>query len=133
MVFKMLGREQAWEKSVEGMSDAVGRPHQIFVTQSRALAEKVQEFYYKMYNSTKASRARAAEGESAQRDGPLDTIEEDEEDYEMFDLDEEESWRSGLPPSFKELQDCHFPLFLTFDGVCISFPSPIFGFSQRPV
>ena len=36
----------------------------------------------------------------------------------MSDPDGAEAMRDDLPETFSELQDCHFPLFITVDTVC---------------
>ena len=47
MLFKMLGIERAWESHRETMP----KPRQLFVTQSRVLAEKVEEYFAKLLES----------------------------------------------------------------------------------
>lgn len=108
MLFKMLGIEQTWDDMAGSYSEVMPRPRQLFVTQSRVLAEKVQEYFYKLYNSRAAAR-RPKSGLSGFN--PRHT------GQEMFDLDEEEFWRDDLPQKFTQLEDKHFPLFLTFDRV----------------
>ena len=44
MVFKMIGIERMWRSLEEGITEMMPRPRQLFVTQSRILAEKVEEY-----------------------------------------------------------------------------------------
>jgi len=97
MLFKMLGVERS------SASLSSKKIRQVFVTQSRVLAERVQEYYTKLARSS-ASSARS-EGESKQRA------------TQLIELDDEDDSQSGLPKKFSELTDDHFPLFLTFDKV----------------
>ena len=105
----MLGIERAWDGVQESLDADIPRPRQVFVTQSRVLAEKVEEYYRKLAESHAA--ASRTEEESAQ----LGTRKA--EDRALVDQDEEEFWRGTLPKKFGDLTDEHFPLFVTFDHV----------------
>lgn len=48
MLFKMLGIERSFQLM---QNDDMHRPRQMFVTQSRVLAEKVKEFFMKLHES----------------------------------------------------------------------------------
>jgi hypothetical protein len=102
MLFKMLGIERSWEMNREMHA----RPRQIFVTQSRVLASKVEEYFTKLLESLAAAHGSAEEVERAAK-----AMER------LVDEDEEENWRGTLPPSFSQLEDNHFPLFVTYDRV----------------
>lgn len=39
----------------------------------------------------------------------------------LFNLDEEVDNRGDLPERYSDLTDAHFPLFVTYDQVCIYF------------
>jgi len=110
MLFKMLGLERAWEFRRESMP----KPRQIFVTQSRVLAGKVEEYFTKLLESLSTAGSspkdlvKAAEAKKLLR-----------EDDVLVDVDDEPEWRSDLPSSYLQLRDEHFPLFLTFDRVCL--------------
>lgn len=112
MLFKMLGIERAWDSVRRSVDENIPRPRQVFVTQSRVLAEKVEEYYKKLAESHIAA-TRSAE-ESAQ----LGANKENPENRALVDQDEEELWRGSLPKKFSDLEDEHFPLFVTFDHVC---------------
>ncbi|TCD62368.1 hypothetical protein EIP91_006977 [Steccherinum ochraceum] len=109
MIFKMLGIERTWEQTKEVFENAVSRPRQLFVTQSKVLAEKVEEYYAKL------SQSLAAEQRSTQESTKLST---DKEQKGLVDRDEEDLHRGELPKRFGELEDKHFPLFLTYDQLC---------------
>ena len=48
MLFKMLGIERAW---VMHSGEDIPKPRQLFVTQSRVLAGKVEEYFLKLLDS----------------------------------------------------------------------------------
>ena len=104
MLFKMLGIQRAWQQ----YPDMGPKPRQIFVTQSRVLAAKVEEYFATLMSSLEA------EGYSPEE---LRRRERDAEEIEFVDQDDNEQWRSDLPERFSELLDKHFPLFITYDRV----------------
>ncbi|CAE6379695.1 unnamed protein product, partial [Rhizoctonia solani] len=112
ILFKMIGIEKLFEQ-MEGVT----KPRQVFVTQSRVLAQRVQEYYQSLVRSSsgvvdKDSRA-------------------DEQDEEVLaDLDDEDSSTFGLPPKYSMLEEKHFPLFVTYDQLC-SLLEADFGFQFR--
>ena len=106
MLFKLVGIERA-SKQFPEMWD---KPRQIFVTQSRVLATKVEEYYSKLMLSVEAASYTPEELRKMSQ-----AI---EKEMELIDLDDEEQWRSDLPIRFSELEDKHFPLFITYKRVC---------------
>ena len=116
MVFKMLGIERTWEQKREEFSGVIPRPRQMFVTQSRVLAEKVEEYYGKL------SQSLAAEQRSSKESSQLAA---EKEQMGMVDRDEEEVYHGKLPKRFGELEDKHFPLFLTYDQVTSGLFPPV--------
>ena len=54
MIFKMLGIERTWEQNKEIFESTMSRPRQLFVTQSKVLAEKVAEYYANLSQSLAA-------------------------------------------------------------------------------
>jgi hypothetical protein len=108
MLLKMLALERTWQLQGPAKS-AMRRPRQVFVTQSRILAGKVEEYFDQLSESLACSSW--SEGEIAKLKstsvGP----------QRMTNAEEEEHWRSDLPVRFSELRDEHFPLFVTFDKV----------------
>ncbi|KAH9931251.1 uncharacterized protein B0H18DRAFT_929734 [Fomitopsis serialis] len=110
MLFKMLGIERSWQ-ACEG---ALVKPRQVFVTQSRVLAEKVQEFFAKLHGSLLMADKSPEELRSMKTTRNL----QQDHDQDLVDLDEEVQYRGDLPQRFSELADEHFPLFVTFDQLC---------------
>ena len=111
MLFKMLAIQRIWQQ----YHDMGPRPRQLFITQSRVLAAKVQEYFAKLmlpYETTKPplEELRATETDS-------------EQEMELPDHDYNEQWRSDLPEKFSKLKDEHFPLFITYDRVWASISS----------
>jgi hypothetical protein len=105
MLFKMLGIERAWKQ----FPDMWDRPRQIFVTQSRVLATKVEEYFSKLMLSVDA--ASYSPNELREKAKNID------KEMEFIDLDDVGQWRSDLPAKFTELTDGNFPLFITYDQV----------------
>jgi len=100
MLFKMFGVEQ---------SSGVQKPRQVFITQSRVLAERVQEYYIRLVQSLASGRKNQEEA--------TDTTQSTQVEKQLLELDEEDHSQSHLPKKFSELMDDHFPLFVTFDKV----------------
>ncbi|KAG6859929.1 hypothetical protein C0995_001823 [Termitomyces sp. Mi166 len=120
MLFKMLWIERTFQMN----SDDVSKPRQIFVTKSRVLAGKVEEYFMKLLESLKVS------SQSPENLQKLVLAKRNQvDDDNLIDLDDEDNWRSDLP-KFSELQDSHFPLFLTFDRLCDLIEAD-FGASER--
>lgn len=100
MLFKILGIERAWKDYRQVLEGSVSRPRQIFLTQSRMLASKVEEYYGKL-TVTQGLDPRTTRHHAEP----------------FVNQDEETEWRSDLPCRFGELEDKHFPLFITFGDV----------------
>ena len=111
MLFKMLGIERSWEKVQEEFAGTIPRPRQMFVTQSRVLAERVEEYYTKLVESHEASQR------SAQESTAIADAKKDRRAQGLVNRDEEEIYRGSLPKCYGDLEDKHFPLFVTFDQV----------------
>jgi hypothetical protein len=111
MLFKMLGIENSWQQNSELRPE---RPRQLFVTQSRMLADKVEEYFIKLLQSLVLP---------TQNKSDISDILERQRNREeagLVDQDEALNWREDLPQKFSELQDSHFPMFITFDKVCFT-------------
>lgn len=107
ILFKILGIERAWTS----LKQTIPKPRQMFVTKSRFLAEKVKESFERYYASfvtdvTFDQRSRQVSG--------LDGLSR----RAMINMEEEAQWENNLPERLGELEDRHFPLFITFDQVC---------------
>ncbi|KDN37502.1 hypothetical protein RSAG8_10101, partial [Rhizoctonia solani AG-8 WAC10335] len=112
ILFKMIGIEKLFEQ-MEG----VAKPRQVFVTQSRVLAQRVQEYYQSLVRSSSGT----VNSDSR----------EDEQDEEVLaDLDDEDASTFGLPTKYSMLEDKHFPMFVTYDQLC-SLLEADFGFQFR--
>ncbi|KAK0198135.1 hypothetical protein F5146DRAFT_995722 [Armillaria mellea] len=109
MLFKML----LVERTFQLMESDLPRPRQVFVTKSRMLAKKVQEYFSKLSSSLAMASQTFAE---LMRLPKSDQYQEDE--VGLVDVDDIVDWRSDLPAKFSELEEKHFPLFITFDGLC---------------
>jgi hypothetical protein len=108
MLFKMLLRER--------ISRGLGGPkvRQVFVTQSRVLAERVEEYFNNLIQSYAGNLQSTEEREWR-------ATKRKEIEKNLVELDEEDDSASNLPLRFSELEDKHFPLFLTFDKARHSF------------
>lgn len=108
MLFKMLGIECAWKKS----PDMWDKPRQLFVTQSRVLATKVEEYFSKLMLSLAAASYSPEELQKMAKNL--------EKEMEFIDLDDIDQWQPNLPKTrkFSDLSDDSFPLFITYDSVC---------------
>jgi len=105
MLFKMLGVECVWKR----FPDMWNKPRQIFVTQSRVLATKVEEYFSKLMLSLAAASYSPEELQKMAKNI--------EKEMELIDLDDDNQWRSDLPRKFSELVDENFPLFITYEQV----------------
>ena len=106
MLYKMLGIERAWEQ----FPDMWDRPRQIFVTQSRVLATKVEEYFSQYMLSLKAASYSTEELREMGANF--------EKEMKLIDMDDIEEWRPDLPMRFSNLTPEHFPLFITYSQVC---------------
>jgi hypothetical protein len=100
MLFKMFSIEQ---------SSAIQKHRQVFITQSRVLAERVQEYYIRLAQSLATGRKNQGE--------TINITQDTRPEKKLMELDEEDHSQSQLPKKFSELADSHFPLFITFDKV----------------
>jgi hypothetical protein len=108
MLFKMLGIERAYSM----ISEDSAHPRQVFITKSRVLVRKVEESFFKYLESLYAGSS--GHQNTFQRIRNFDVDASDE--FHIIENDNEE-WRSDLPQRYSELEDNHFPLFITFDEV----------------
>ncbi|KAJ7139395.1 hypothetical protein C8R44DRAFT_867547 [Mycena epipterygia] len=102
MLYKMLLVEASSEPSASPTSIS----RQLFVTQSRILADKVGEHFAKLLGGYRPSAV--SENIKAAKKA----------DRALVDIDEENDWRSDLPKKYSDLQDADFPLFVSFDQLC---------------
>lgn len=110
MLFKIFGIERSARLQ---HAEILKKPRQLFVTQSRVLAGRVKDYFDKLSDFLCAATAKSLTdlkelGHS---------YEEIQHDDDLGDPEDDEEWRDDLPKRFSELEDKHFPLFLTFDKV----------------
>ncbi|KAJ7877510.1 hypothetical protein B0H13DRAFT_2053786, partial [Mycena leptocephala] len=98
MLYKMLLIEASSELS----TPETRKSRQLFVTQSRMLADKVREYFAKLLGGYQPS-AISENFKAARR-----------ADRALVDV-EESDWRIDLPKKYSDLQDTDFPLFVSFD------------------
>ncbi|KAG5636544.1 hypothetical protein H0H81_007674 [Sphagnurus paluster] len=110
MLFKMLWIERTFQLNNQDLV----KPRQIFVTKSRVLAGKVEEYFLKLLESLKTASQSAEELQKLVQAKKKAQAEE----VNLVDIDDEDDWRGDLPSKFSELQGIHFPLFITFDRLC---------------
>ena len=107
IVFKIFGIERAWQNR-----GSIGpRPRQLFITKSQLLADKVEQEYVNLLLSLYAGP-----------DTPQYVCErirhwKSHRKEKVSDPDDAEGMRDDLPKKFSELQDSHFPLFVTVENV----------------
>ncbi|KAI6011658.1 hypothetical protein BKA83DRAFT_4482953 [Pisolithus microcarpus] len=104
MLFKMLGIQRAWQ--LQSAGSGMPRPRQIFVTKSPVLADKVEEYFVKLMDSLSLAVCTLEE---------LAKLPSRNTDRGLVDNDDVPDSQSGIPQRYSELEDHHFPLFLTFD------------------
>ncbi|KZP15184.1 P-loop containing nucleoside triphosphate hydrolase protein [Athelia psychrophila] len=120
MMFKMLGMENAWKTLA---SDDLPPIRQIFVTKSRILAGKVQEYFSSLLESLDIGTKSLHELADLAKEEPVG-----EEDIDQMDPDDDNTdWQKHLPARFSELKDEHFPLFTTTDRLFQMIEADIFG------
>jgi len=107
MMFKMLLIDRTHQIAAKDLA----KPRQLFVTQSRVLAMKVQEYFSRLTNSLSISAS------SVQQLHELQDVRTSTADIDLIDADDIVNWRSDLPTRFSELTDNHFPVITTVDQV----------------
>lgn len=101
MVIRMLMREQTQ------------KCRQVFVTQSKILAARVQDYFYKVKETMETAAMSIDDIRRIAATKP--SLVKEEED--LMNLNEDEDTRVDLPARYSELEDAHFPLFVTFNQV----------------
>ncbi|KAG6332615.1 hypothetical protein ID866_6474 [Astraeus odoratus] len=105
MLFKMLGIQRAWQLHSES-SGSTPRPRQIFVTKSKVLATKVEEYFTKLLESLPLAGCTLED---------LAKLKSRNMDRGLVDVEDDPDIQSGIPKRYSDLEDHHFPLFVTFD------------------
>src|SRR6266511_5132660 len=107
MLFKMLLIEREYQLSDRSRQP----PRQMFVTKSRVLARKVEEHFTTYLSSLSFASYTEEHSPSVKyNEGGAD-------EENLLNEDDDTKWRNDLPENFTDLEDNHFPLFITFDHV----------------
>ncbi|KAF9229832.1 hypothetical protein BS17DRAFT_744362 [Gyrodon lividus] len=114
MLFKMLGIQRAWELQTSGMP----KPRQIFVTKSRVLVTKVEEYFTKLLESLALAGCSLEE---------LKRLKARNTEVGLVDLDDLPEDQSGIPRKYTALEQKHFPLFVTFDKLAKMIAADVLG------
>lgn len=101
MVFKMLGIEL--NDRVAQRERATPKLRQLFLTQSHVLASRVSEYYQQLIQAVDSTNSISPKSTDA--------------DEGLLVLEENNDERADLPAKFSDLEDKHFPLFVTFDQI----------------
>ncbi|KAG7450850.1 uncharacterized protein BT62DRAFT_1001665 [Guyanagaster necrorhizus] len=108
MLFKML----LIERTFQLMESDLPRPRQVFITKSRVLAKKVQEYFVKLSSSLTIASQPSVDLMNLPRAPQYHA------DLGLVHADDIADWRIDLPAKYSDLKEKHFPLFITFDGLC---------------
>ncbi|KAG8980866.1 hypothetical protein FRB93_008909 [Tulasnella sp. JGI-2019a] len=106
MLFKMIALERAAQQHGTKI-------RQIFVTQSRILARRVEDYFRKLV-ATSRPTSTGPGGGSPKQDQQVGS----QSMEGLIGYDNEADDDERLPSRWSELQDHHFPLFLTFNQLC---------------
>ncbi|KAG2034294.1 hypothetical protein BDR03DRAFT_1093813 [Suillus americanus] len=112
MLFKILGIQRAWELSATDMP----KPRQIFVTKSRMLATNVEEYFTRLLESL------ALAGHTLPEIAKLKA-----QSIENDLIDPDDAPEMNIPARYSQLEDKHFPLFVTFDQLAKMIAADIFN------
>ncbi len=99
------------ERTFRVTESGLPHPRQIFITKSRILAKKAQEYFEKLTNSLAVASQLSVDPTNLTRVPQYQT------DLGVIDVDDVVDWRTDLPRKYSELEEKHFPLFITFDSV----------------
>lgn len=105
MLFRMISLEQMPMKGLER------KVRQLFVTQSRVLAGRVNEYFAQLLRSLDTADLSIDQIKATKRDNKRDLH------VDLVDLDDDYQAKADLPARFSDLEDRHFPLFLSFEQV----------------
>ncbi|KAF9231325.1 hypothetical protein BU15DRAFT_82546 [Melanogaster broomeanus] len=122
MLFKMLGIQRAWEMQMSGTT--MPKPRQIFVTKSRVLASKVEEYFTKLLESL-ALAGYSLEQLKQMKDRTTTQAEG------LVDPDDIPEDKSGIPMRYSALEASHFPLFVTFDKLVRMIAADVLSVNDR--
>ncbi|KAG1738631.1 P-loop containing nucleoside triphosphate hydrolase protein [Suillus paluster] len=113
MLFKILGIQRAWESSGIDMP----KPRQIFVTKYRTLATKAGEYFSRFLESLALADSTLQELAKLKAQSILD---------DLVDIDDVPESQMNIPMRYSQLEDKHFPLFVTFDQLAKMIAADVF-------
>ncbi|KAG1738617.1 uncharacterized protein EDB91DRAFT_1249139 [Suillus paluster] len=113
MLYKILGIQRAWESSGIDMP----KPRQIFVTKSRTLATKVGEDFTRLLKSLTSAGSTLQELAKLKAQSILN---------DLVDHDDAPESQMNIPMRYSQLEDKHFPLFVTFDQLAKMIAADVF-------
>lgn len=111
MIFKMLANERTWVDLYQG---TMGKPRQLFMTQSHVLAQKVEEYFARLMQGFATENLSMSELKKMATASPL---KRQAARMRMVNADEVARWNATGPTRYGDLKDSDFPMFLTFDRV----------------
>ncbi|KAK0440837.1 hypothetical protein EV421DRAFT_1905200 [Armillaria borealis] len=111
ILFKML----LIERTFQVMESGLPHPRQVFIAKSRMLAMKVQGYFAKLESSLAVESQLSVDPTNLMR---APQHQADLRPFDLVDVDDVVDWRTDLPRKYSELEPKHFPLFITFDGLC---------------
>jgi len=122
MAFKMLAVEWSWRLTGASLSTAgpTGKPRQLFVTQSQTLADKVKDYYMKLFRSKEASNMTPSELKQYAifENAKARKRREEEEKAALVHPEDLDDHAARLPKKFSLLRDEDFPLFIVYEDLC---------------
>ncbi|KAG1720128.1 uncharacterized protein EDB91DRAFT_1257152 [Suillus paluster] len=110
---RILGIQRAWESSGIDMP----KPCQIFVTKSRTLATKVGEDFTRLLKSLTLAGSTLQELAKLKAQSILN---------DLVDHDDAPESQMNIPMRYSQLEDKHFPLFVTFDQLAKMIAADVF-------
>ncbi|CAA7267696.1 unnamed protein product [Cyclocybe aegerita] len=114
------------ERSNELCAADAFKQRQIFVTRSRILVKKVEKQFNEEMEALRTAALSPEElKQLAISRNALPT------DLQLVDEDDRAEWQAGLPKRFSELEDKHYPLFISFDDMCTMLEADLFPSSRH--
>ncbi|KAH8834693.1 hypothetical protein DL96DRAFT_1488848 [Flagelloscypha sp. PMI_526] len=119
MLFKMFGLEKTYEEHRDQFDLFGGKPRQVFVTKSHVLASKVEEAYGNL------RRSLLVVGKTKEQLLAMGALPKQNRLHQDLVAKDNKTYRADLPERFSMLKDHHFPLFITFERLCLMLENDI--------
>ncbi|CAE6504601.1 unnamed protein product, partial [Rhizoctonia solani] len=107
LIYKMRANDQ-----LAARPDEARPKRQIFVTRSKVLTQHIARNYQDLVDSSDVANKSTQELESMRQ------ANQKYQDRELVEYDNSVDFRVDLPRCFGDLNDSHFPLFVSFDKLC---------------